>query len=130
MSKAISNKKFIAVIAVITLVAILGVCLVACNADSVGNKLKNKDYRVVTLTENTGSDGKLIYNAAKRISDFKEGVWATKGKNYVAVIWYETLDAAKEAEESFKTMTLLTPAVHRYEKIVYAGTEQGVKDAR
>ena len=128
MSK-VNSKKIMSLVAIVALVAILGICLVACNADSVGKSLEKKDYNVVTLTENSGTTGRIIYGIAKNIGDFKEGVFATKGTNYVAVIWYETLDGAKEAEEAFKANPV-TPVVHRADKVVYAGTQQGVKDAR
>lgn len=38
------NKKVMALVAVIALVAILGVCLVACNAESIQKKLEKAGY--------------------------------------------------------------------------------------
>lgn len=128
MSKA-NSKRIMALVAIAALVAVLGVCLVACNTSTERKHLEDNGYRVVTLTENSGGTGKVIYGIANNISGFKEGVWATKGSSYVAVIWYETLDGAKEAEAKFKSDPAI-PVVFRYETRVYAGTQQGVKDAR
>ena len=124
-----NSKKIMALVAVVALIAILGVCLVACNSDNVGKKLEDNGYTVVTLNENATGLGKTIYNMVNGNSDFKEGVWATKGLNSVAVVWYKSLDAAKDAEASFKSNPLI-PAVYRVDKVVYAGTQQGVDDAK
>ncbi|MDE7372980.1 MAG: hypothetical protein K2N18_02845, partial [Clostridia bacterium] len=121
MSKA-NSKKIMALVAIVALVAVLGVCLVACNAATERKHLEDKGYRVVTLTDNASGAGKVIYNIAKSISDFKEGVWATKGTEYVAVIWYDSLDGAKEAEASFKSKHA-APVIFRYETRVYAGSQ-------
>mgnify|MGYP004640832065 CR=1 FL=1 len=42
------NKKVMAIVAVIALVAILGICLVACNAESYQKKLEKEGYKVET----------------------------------------------------------------------------------
>ncbi len=126
MNRAI-NKKLIAVIAIVALVAILGICLVACNSDNVGKKLEDKGYSVVKLNENSEGFGKTIYDSVKDNSSFKEGLFATKGLNYVAIVWYDNLDAAKEAESGLKTPFT---TVYRADKIVYVGTQQGVEDAK
>ena len=42
------NKKVMAIVAVIALVAILGICLVACNAESYQKKLEKEGYVVKT----------------------------------------------------------------------------------
>ncbi len=129
MNRAI-NKKLIAIIAIVALVAILGVCLVACNADSVAKKLNNKGYTVIKINENsTDFTVKTLYSALKNNSDFEEGIVAAKDKDtMVIVVWFKSSDAA----ESFKGNALLKSLekVERVGKIVYAGTEQGVKDAK
>lgn len=43
------NKKVMAIVAVIALVAILGICLVACNAESYQKKLEKEGYKVETF---------------------------------------------------------------------------------
>ena len=129
MNRAI-NKKIIALVAIVALVAILGVCLVACNADSVEKKLTNKGYTVLKINENaTDFSAKTLYAALKNDSNFEEGIVAAKDTNsMVIVIWFKSTDAA----ESFKGNTLLKTVdkVERVGKVVYAGTEQGVKDAK
>ena len=122
------KKKIVAVVAIIALVAVLGICLVACNSNTVGDKLEKKGYTVSKLNEDsTGVAGK-IYSTMKSNSDFKEGVSAAKDSDYVIVLWFETKDAAtKVANDKLITMT---NTVKQSEKVVYIGTEQGVKDAQ
>ena len=127
MSK-VNSKKIMSLVAIVALVAILGICLVACNSSNVGKKLEDKGYKVVTLNEDATGIGKSVYSMVKDNSDFKEGLWATKQLNTVAVVWYKNLDAAKDAEEAFKSIPLAT--VYRADKIVYVGTQQGVEDAK
>ena len=72
---------------------------------------------------------KTLYSALKNNSDFEEGIVAAKDKDtMVIVVWFKSSDAA----ESFKGNALLKSLekVERVGKIVYAGTEQGVKDAK
>lgn len=126
MNRAIS-KKIMAIVAIVALVAILGVCLVACNSDSVGKSLEKKGYTVVTLNEDATGLGRTVYNIVKNNSDFKEGVFATKGSDSVTVLWFETTDAAESMENS---PLLSAFTVERSSKIVYIGTAQGVKDAK
>ncbi len=129
MNRTNSTKKIAVVIAVIALVAVLGVCLAACNSNSTEKKLNDKGYTVVKLNEDATGLGATVYNLVKNNSNFKEGVWATKQLvNYVAVVWYKNLDAAKDAENSFKSLPGAT--VYRVDKVVYVGTSQGVDDAK
>lgn len=127
MNKA-ASKKVLIIMAVVVLVAILGVCLVACNSDSVGKSLEKKGYSVATLNEDsTGTIAKTVYNIVKNNSDFKEGVIATKGSDIVTVLWFETTEAAESMEGN---VLLSAFTVERSGKIVYIGTAQGVKDAK
>ena len=122
------NKKVISIVAIIALVAILGVCLVACNADSYAKKLEGKGYTVETMsgeeldayTEELGVD-----------FDIKWGVGGQKGTDMVAIYAFENADDA----ESFGALLNLGASYLGYEaevkgKLVYFGTEQGVKDAK
>lgn len=127
------NKKVMAIVAVIALVAILGICLVACNAESVSKKLEKKEYTVIALSENTTDvTGKFVYNLLASEDGFKEGLIASKGSEGVIVIWFNTTDAAKDFESDAKTSFagMKIEKVSRVGKVVYAGTEQGVKDAK
>lgn len=122
------NKKIVAIVAIIALVAVLGICLVACNSNTVGDKLEKKGYTVAKLNEDSTGTAKAIYNTMKSNSDFKEGVSAAKDSDYVIVLWFETKDAATKVAND-KLITL-TNTVKQSEKVVYIGTEQGVKDAQ
>lgn len=51
------NKKVMSIIAVIALVAILGVCLVACNAESISNKLEKAGYACEKYEAGKDDDG-------------------------------------------------------------------------
>lgn len=126
-----NGKKIMALVAIVALVAILGVCLAACNSDNVGKKLEKKGYSVVTLNDDSTGLGKTVYNLVKSNSDFKEGVLATKGNDMVTVLWFETTDAAESLEGNLKGNILFSAStVERSGKVVYVGTEQGVKDAK
>ena len=122
------KKKIVAIVAVIALVAVLGICLVACNSDTVGDKLEKKGYTVSKLNEDSTGLAKTIYSFIKNNSDFKEGVVAAKDADSVIVLWFETKDAATSVANN-KLFTA-TSTVKQVEKVVYIGTEQGVKDAQ
>lgn len=124
------SKKVMAVVAVVALVAILGICLVACNADSVAKKLEKKDYTASALSEKSSGLGKSVYNIVKGIEGFEEGVFAANSDGEsVVVVWFDSTDAAKDFESN-KLITTFAEKVSRVGKVVYVGTEQGVKDAK
>lgn len=124
------NKKVMAVVAVVALVAILGICLVACNAESVSKKLEKKDYSVSALSEKSTGFGSTVYGIVKGVDGFDQGVFAMNSDgDYVAVVWFDSTDAAKDFESN-KLVTTVAKKVSRVGKVVYAGTEQGVKDAK
>lgn len=124
------SKKVMAVVAVVALVAILGICLVACNAESVSKKLEKKDYTVSALSEKSTGLGKSVYNIVKGVEGFDQGVIAANSNgDSVAVVWFDNTDAAKNFETN-KLITTFSEKVSRVGKVVYVGTEQGVKDAK
>ncbi len=124
------SKKVMAVVAVVALVAILGICLVACNAESVSKKLEKKDYTVSALSEKSTGLGKSVYNIVKGVEGFDQGVIAANSNgDSVAVVWFDNTDAAKDFETN-KLITTFSEKVSRVGKVVYVGTEQGVKDAK
>ena len=124
------SKKVMAVVAVVALVAILGICLVACNAESVSKKLEKKDYTVSALSEKSTGFGKSVYNIVKGVEGFDQGVVAVNSDgDSVAVVWFDSTDAAKDFETN-KLIATLSEKVSRVGKVVYVGTEQGVKDAK
>ena len=122
------NKKVISIVAIIALVAILGVCLVACNADSYAKKLQGKGYAVEKMTdeetasfaEETGLDVEIVW-----------GVVGTNGTDMVTILAF----ADKDDAESFANILNMASAFTGMKaeakgKILFVGTEQGIKDAK
>ena len=107
------NKKVMALVAVIALVAILGVCLVACNAECTSYEAGKDD------------DGASI---EWKVVAKKKGLNA----DYVTVTKFANTDDAKEYEKNVATGSVggFTVVVKRIGKVCYYGTEQGVKDAQ
>ena len=115
---------FVIDVAIVALIAIVAVCLTACNADSIAKKLENKGYEAAAMSaddisEEYGEDAEI-----------KWGVTAFKldGVDFVTVVKFAKADDAKEAAEAAEAIGLMT--VDRVGSIVYVGTEQGVKDAK
>lgn len=121
------NKKVISIVALIALVAILGVCLMACNADSYAKKLEKKGYNVSTsVSEEEKEDGiEWVVVASKKGSGLLDG-------ESVTITKYVNEDDAIKAEETAQKLvdTLGVGAVVRKGNVVISGTEQGVKDAK
>lgn len=132
------KKKIIALVAIVALIAIVAVCLTACNADSIAKKLDNKDYTVVSGTAEEVAEsefGRLIGISAEEM-DVQWLVIGVKGNitdlltgevDYVVVCKFNDADDAKKATEGDEVSEGVS--VKRIGKIVYRGTEQGVKDA-
>lgn len=118
------NKKVMAIVAVIALVAILGVCLVACNAESISKKLEKAGYTCTSYEAGKDDDGASIEwkVVAKKKGLNADGVTVTKFSN---------TDDAKKYEANIPTGSVagLTMVVKRVGSVCYYGTEQGVKDA-
>ena len=119
------NKKVMSIIAVIALVAILGVCLVACNAESISNKLEKAGYACEKYEAGKDDDGAKI---EWKVVAKKNGLNA----DYVTVTKFAETDDAKEYESSVPTAAVggIKLVVKRIGKVCYYGTEQGVKDAQ
>ena len=132
------KKKIVAIVAIVALIAIVAVCLTACNADSIAKKLDNKDYSVVSGTAEEVAEsefGRLIGISAEEM-DVQWLVLGVKGNmadfltgdvDYVMVFKCNDADDAKRATEDDEVPEGFS--VKRIGKIVYFGTEQGVKDA-
>ena len=119
------NKKVMAIVAVIALVAILGVCLVACNAQSISNKLEKAGYACEKYEAGKDDDGASI---EWKVVAKKKGLNA----DYVTVTKFANTDDAKEYEANIPTGSIggFKVVVKRVGKVCYYGTEQGVKDAQ
>ena len=132
------KKKIVAIVAIVALIAIVAVCLTACNADSIAKKLDNKDYSVVSGTAEEVAEsefGRLIGISAEEM-DVQWLVIGVKGNiadfltgevDYVTVCKFNDADDAKKATEDGEVPE--GASFKRIGKIVYFGTEQGVKDA-
>lgn len=119
------NKKVMALVAVIALVAILGICLVACNAESIQKKLEKAGYACNSYETGKDDDGASI---EWKVIAKKKGLNA----DYVTVTKFANTDDAKEYEKNVATGSVggFTVVVKRIGKVCYYGTEQGVKDAK
>ena len=123
-----TNKKILAIVAVVALVAILGVFLVACNASSYTKKLEKKDYVVTNLLDSESGQSVDRSKVEWAIMGVKVGnPLAGDAGEMVIVAKYKKTSDAKDAEKVAKQTS---EKVYRTGKIVIAGTEQGVKDAK
>ena len=115
------NKKVVvSIVAVIAIIALLGVFLVACNADSYKSKLEKKGYSVSTYTPDKDE-----------ADDIEWSLMASKGlTEYVIIVKYKSMDDAKEAETEAKKQSVTGYSFARQGKICFAGTTQAVKDAK
>lgn len=125
------NKKAVAIVAVIALVAILGVCLVACNnQENFEKRLKDKDYIVVSMT------AEQIEGMTGEVGEVDWAIMGTKGDllngegSYVMVIKLKKEGDAKDCEKELKAELPEGFSCVRKGKIIIAGTDQSVKDAQ
>lgn len=108
------NKKVLAIVAVIALVAILGVCLVACNADSYEKKLDKNGYKVQVYDEDSDMI-KMMNEGMKESDDYSGEVkWMVVGEKasislssgvdagYVRIIKFSKIADAKQYMEDIK----------------------------
>ena len=122
------NKKVIALVAIVALIAIVAVCLTACNAESIEKKLDKAGYTVQVFdSEEDKEEGiEWMVSGSKGEVSIGGGV----DYDYVTVTKFaKTEDAKKAVEEAEEWGLDEGMAIKRIGKIVYAGTEQGVKDA-
>lgn len=132
------KKRIVAIVAIVALIAIVAVCLTACNADSIAKKLENKGYTVVSGTAEEVAESEIGKFLGISAEDMNvqwlvigvEGSIAdlfTGDVNYVMVYKCKDAEDAKKADDAKVAEGM---AVDRVGKIVYSGTEQGVKDAK
>ena len=123
------SKRIISIVAIVALVAVLGVCLVACgkNADTYANRLEKTGYTV----EQTGDEELAMLQAFGIDFKIEWVIEAKKGTDEVTVMCFAEKDMAK-AFETMMNMTAGTTGVkvEADGKILYAGTAQGIKDAK
>lgn len=123
------NKKVLTVIAVVMLVALLGVCLVACNATDYQKRLKDKGYVVIVSEDDSAAV--LAAEASLKIDGRYEGgiefiVSAAKAGEAVTITKFDKLKDAKTFVDTFDG----NENIKRTDRWVFVGTEQGIKDAK
>lgn len=120
------SKKVISVVAIIALVAALALCLTACNQDSVEKRLEKEGYFILSMSaEQLGieeSEIEWIVAGANAESLFTGG-------DFVVAVKFAKTDDAKEFADTIKSEGDEYGTVKRLGKLVYAGTEAGVKAA-
>lgn len=120
------RKKVVSIIAIIALVAALALCLTACNQSSVEKRLEKEGYLITDISAKQlgidESEIEWIVAGANAESMF------TGGDFVVAIKFAQTADA-KEFADALKGEDEGYGTVKRLGKLVYAGTEAGVKAA-
>ena len=123
-------KKFVSIISLVLVAAMLCVSLVSC-----GGPAKDPADAKAALEEN----GYLVVKVDTAIllpEDVEATVLGTTDENYILITYYETSDAAEAAWE--KAQEEAKELEDEYEnvvckksgKMIYIGTEQAVKDAK
>ena len=123
------SKKVISIVSIIALVAVLGVCLIACNESTYESKLEKAGYEVEVASQEDLEEMATEYSSLGVDMNIKWAVGATKGDEFVTVIAFET----KEQAEAFANMVNLTASDEKAEtkgNIMFWGTAQGIKDAK
>ena len=114
-------KKIVSIVAIVTVLLIMSTCFVAClgastNSSDYRSRLEGKGYTVTNI------DVSLVERA------MEWGLYAGNGDNLVTVALFKNEQDAKDAEQESKEMP--NTYTYRSGKLLIAGTEQGVKDAR
>ena len=115
------KKNFGKIIALVLVVAVLATVLCACNAETYSKKLEKKGYSVASGTSDK-EDATIVWS-----------VVATKSlTESVTVYKFKTTEDAEKFEKNAPTGKVgkLTLSVKRSGKIVFYGTDQGIKDAK
>ena len=112
--------KIVSIAAIVTVLLIMSTCFVAClgastNSSDYKSRLEGKGYTVTNI------DVTVVPRA------MEWGLYAAKDGNIVTVALFKNEDDAKAAEQESKDNSYTT---YRSGKLLIAGSEQGVKDAR
>jgi len=126
------KKNIVAIVAIIALVAVLGVVLCACNADSYQKKLEKAGYTVEVMSEEDAEE------AFGEDSEVEWAVYAIKAGDGGLISKVVDADAGyvikfadkADAEDAEKDAEDAGFTVYRSGKIVIAGSEGFVKDAK
>ncbi len=119
-------KKVVSLVAIISIVAVFGVCLAACNSDTYVEKLEKAGYTVESW------DGDEAKDETDSEYDVEWAIFAAKGDalNIVSIVCFYNIDDAKAYEAKLKEKSdIIGYTVERKFKTVFVGTEQAIKDA-
>lgn len=130
-------RKTLKIVSLIALFAILATVLVACipnDPAKAEDNLKNAEYTVFSYKEGDfGFDKATGFLEIIGVKNVTAIVTATKGEDRIALIYFADSAAAKEnytpIEEHYKEEDK-DAVIKRSGKVIYAGTEQAVKDVK
>lgn len=130
-------RKTLKIVSLIALFAILATVLVACipnDPAKAEDNLKNAEYTVLSYKEGdvgfSVATGFLEIIGVKNVTAF---VSATKGEDGIALIYFADSETAKEnytAIEEYYKEEDKDAVIKRSGKVIYAGTEQAIKDVK
>lgn len=132
-------KKTISVISLVLVLVILTACLVGCapaNENKAKAKLEKKGYTVEIMSGEEMNEMLLQYAGMPLNFGAKGMMSATKGMDEIAAIWFETKEKAEDFEGIINlAMDAMGGQMGQIDfiygvkgKVLYMGTEQGVKD--
>lgn len=130
-------RKILKIVSIIALFAILATVLVACipnDPAKAEDNLKDAEYTVFAYKSGDvgfkAATGFLEIIGVKNVTAF---VTAIKGEDGIALIYFEDSAAAKEnytAIEEYYKEEDEDAVIKRSGKVIYAGTEQAIKDVK
>ena len=132
-------KKTISVISLVLVLVILTACLVGCapaNENKAKAKLEKKGYTVEIMSGEEMNEMLLQYAGMPLNFGAKGMMSATKGMDEIAAIWFESKEKAEDFEGIINlAMDAMGGQMSGIDfiygvkgKVLYMGTEQGVKD--
>ena len=132
-------KKTISVISLVLVLVILTACLVGCapaNENKAKAKLEKKGYTVEIMSGEEMNEMLQQYAGMPLNFGAKGMLSATKGMDEIAAIWFESKEKAEDFESIINlAMDAVGGQMGQLDfiygvkgKVLYMGTEQGVKD--
>ena len=132
-------KKTISVISLVLVLVILTACLVGCapaNENKAKAKLEKKGYTVEIMSGEEMNEMLLQYAGMPLNFGAKGMLSATKGVDEIAAIWFESKEKAEDFEGIIDlAIDAMGGQIGQIDfiygvkgKVLYMGTEQGVKD--
>ncbi len=153
-----NGKRIITLVAIVALVAVLGVCLAACNSTDYANRLAKKGYSVEAHTYTDSYEARQFLKEfgleADEIAWYVSGnkEWMEEPNRYndwvetshtesVTIIKFNKKDRAQEYYDDYRAQIRTLSETYPYDdnldlsvdikgKVVIVGTRQGVSDAK